>query len=108
MLELARTRAFILVCPHGLERHRNGGRLITRRRAQAEHTEDVGFLAAVVEDVPALVPMDPWRACAAGIFNGRQMSFRLAGERSGLVSAVAPVAALMADSLEAGRRSRSR
>jgi polyhydroxybutyrate depolymerase len=100
LLELARQGAFLLVCPQGVERHWNDGRQITRWRAQADGIDDVGFLAAVVEDVAGRYPVDRQRIFVTGISNGGLMSYRLACERADLVSAIAPVAASMAGSLE--------
>ncbi len=54
-------------------------------------TDDVGFLAAVVEDLVAR-GCDPQRVCVSGFSNGAGMAFRFAAERSDLVAAVAPVA----------------
>ena len=100
LLGLARQGAFLLVCPQGVERHWNDGRQITRWRAQADGIDDVGFLAAVVEDVAGRYPVDRQRIFVTGISNGGLMSYRLACERADLVSAIAPVAASMAESLE--------
>jgi polyhydroxybutyrate depolymerase len=100
LLELARQGAFLLVCPQGVERHWNDGRQVTRWRAQAEGIDDVGFLAAVIEDVAGRYPVDRQRVFVTGISNGGLMSYRLACERADLVSAIAPVAASMVKGLE--------
>ncbi len=100
LLDLARQGAFLLVCPQGVERHWNDGRQIARYRAQAEEIDDVGFLAAVVEDAARRYPVDLRRIFVTGISNGGQMSYRLACERAGMVGAIAPVAASMAELLE--------
>lgn len=54
-------------------------------------TDDVTFLAAVVEDLVAR-GCDPQRVFVAGFSNGAGMAFRFAAERADLVAAVAPVA----------------
>ena len=98
--DLARQGAYILVCPQGVENHWNDGRQITRWRAHTENIDDVGFLAAVIEDVAKDHSVDLQRVFATGISNGGQMSYRLACERGDLVRAIAPVAASMAETLE--------
>lgn len=54
--------------------------------------DDVGFLAAVVEDAVTRSGVDPRRVLVTGFSNGAGMSFRFAAERADLVAAIAPVA----------------
>ena len=62
-------------------------------------TDDVGFLAAVIDGLVAQLGVDRKRVFAAGMSNGAAMVHRLACERPDLVAAVAPVAGGMASSV---------
>ena len=55
-------------------------------------TDDVGFLAALIDALVAELGVDRKRVFAAGLSNGAAMVYRLACERPDLVAAVAPVA----------------
>ena len=55
-------------------------------------TDDVGFLAALIDAQVAELGVDRKRVFAAGLSNGAAMVYRLACERPELVAAVAPVA----------------
>jgi polyhydroxybutyrate depolymerase len=54
--------------------------------------DDVGFLAAVIDDLPRHAPTDSRRVFVTGFSNGAAMTFRFASERPELVAAIAPVA----------------
>ena len=56
--------------------------------------DDVGFIAAVVANIGARLPVDPDRIFATGMSNGGMMSYRL-GCDSTLFAAIAPVTATM-------------
>lgn len=58
-------------------------------------TDDVGFLAALIDALAAEQGIDRKRVFAAGLSNGAAMVYRLACERPELVAAVAPVAGSM-------------
>jgi polyhydroxybutyrate depolymerase len=60
--------------------------------ALARGADDVGFLRAVLDDLPRRTPVDPRRVYVAGFSNGAAMAFRLAAELSERIAAVAPVA----------------
>ena len=63
--------------------------------AQRQQVDDVGFAAAVVEDVARRTSVDRRRIYATGHSNGAIMAYRLAAERADLVAAIAPVAGAM-------------
>jgi polyhydroxybutyrate depolymerase len=63
--------------------------------ALAQRVDDVGFAAAVVEDVARRVSIDRGRVYATGHSNGAMMAYRLAAERADLVAAIVPVAGAM-------------
>ncbi|MFM8892525.1 MAG: alpha/beta hydrolase family esterase [Planctomycetia bacterium] len=54
--------------------------------------DDVAFLGAVLDDLEAVLPVDPRRVYACGLSNGGMMCYRLAAELSDRIAAVAPVA----------------
>ncbi len=58
------------------------------------HTDndDVGFLAAVLDDATARANADPERVFLTGFSNGASMAFRFAAERADLIRVVAPIA----------------
>lgn len=102
-LELADREGVLLAVPEGTRRdpHRppafrqnpqawndGSGRGHTARMG----TDDVGFLARLIEQLTAGGGADPARVYVAGFSNGGSMAFRLAAERPDLVTAIGPVA----------------
>jgi polyhydroxybutyrate depolymerase len=63
--------------------------------AREQNVDDVGFAAAIVEDVAGRTGIDRSRVYATGHSNGSMMAYRLAAERADLVAAVAGVAGAM-------------
>lgn len=59
--------------------------------AMNRNVDDVGFVAAVLDDVARRVPYDRRRVFATGHSNGAMMAYRLAAERADLVAAIIPV-----------------
>jgi polyhydroxybutyrate depolymerase len=96
----AQREGYLLVCPEGVERHWNDGRGIDSWRAHADDIDDVGFLVALIEQLASQYSIAPGQIFATGISNGGQMSYRLACEQSGILQAIAPVAASMAVDLD--------
>lgn len=60
--------------------------------AARQDVDDVGFIAALIDDVAANYPVDPSRVYSVGHSNGAIMSFRLACELSGKIAAIGGVA----------------
>lgn len=58
----------------------------------AGRPDDVAFIAAVLDDLATVVPVDPRRVYACGLSNGGMMCYRLAAELPDRIAAVAPVA----------------
>jgi polyhydroxybutyrate depolymerase len=54
--------------------------------------EDVGFVSALLDDLPAHVAVEPKRIFATGFSNGAGLTFRLGAELSRRIAAIAPVA----------------
>ena len=93
---LADREGFLVVYPYGtgvLPR-----RLLTWNAgdccgyARNQNVDDVGFAAALLDDLAERAPVDAGRVYATGHSNGAMMSHRLAAERPERVLAIAPVA----------------
>ncbi len=91
--DLADREGFVVAYPDGtgVPRTWNAGPRWGRGKP-----DDVKFLAAVIDDVTARLPIDATRVYACGMSNGGMMCYRLADELSGRIAAVAPVAGTMA------------
>jgi polyhydroxybutyrate depolymerase len=83
---LADEKGFIAVFPDGLNRQWNDGRGVTE-------TDDMAFLAALIDLFVARNNADPRRVYATGISNGGMMSFRLACELPKRITAIGVIAA---------------
>src|SRR3954470_2104389 len=58
-------------------------------------SDDVGYVARLLDDLATVVPVDPKRVYATGMSNGGMMCYRLAAELSDRIAAIAPVAGTM-------------
>ena len=65
--------------------------------------DDVGYLAAVLDDAASRAPVDPHRIYVVGMSNGATMAGRLAWELPGRLAAIAQVAGTAAVTVVAGR-----
>jgi len=54
--------------------------------------DDLGFMRALLDDVPTQTPVDSTRIYATGFSNGAAMCFRLAAELGEQIAAIAPIA----------------
>ena len=86
---------FVVAYPTGLGKSWNDGRKDTPSQAIREDVDDVGFLAALIDDVGKRTSIDKKRVFMNGISNGAFMSSRFACERADLVAAIGLVAATM-------------
>ncbi|MGO9597839.1 MAG: alpha/beta hydrolase family esterase [Isosphaeraceae bacterium] len=59
-------------------------------------SDDVGYVAKLLDDLATVVNVDPRRIFATGMSNGAMMCYRLAAELSERIAAIAPVAGTMA------------
>jgi polyhydroxybutyrate depolymerase len=57
--------------------------------------DETAFVAALLDDLPGVVAVDPKRVYATGISNGGMMAYQLACTLSGRIAAIAPVAGEM-------------
>lgn len=91
--ETADREGFLVAFPNGTGR---GAFLRWNVLARAgEGADDVGYIAAVLDDLAAVANVDPGRVYATGFSNGGMMCYRLASELSGRIAAIAPVAGTM-------------
>ena len=98
LIAVSDREGFAVVFPEGTGRFRrlltwNAGRCCAY--AQRKGVDDVGAVAALLDDLSRIVPVDPRRVYATGISNGAMMSYRLACELSDRIAAIAPVAGTM-------------
>ncbi len=96
---LADREGFVVVYPDGIEKQWNDGRQLAQARAMRENVDDVGFLAALIDDLARTLNVDRRRVYATGISNGGMMSQRLACELSDQIAAIGVVAATMSENL---------
>lgn len=59
-------------------------------------SDDVGYVAKLLDDLATFANVDPKRVYATGMSNGAMMCYRLAAELSERIAAIAPVAGTMA------------
>jgi polyhydroxybutyrate depolymerase len=99
MSAIADRAGFVVVYPQGTDRP--GGRQLTWNAgfccgyARDTGVDDVGFLRLLIARLHAAYGTDPARTYAAGHSNGAVLCYRLAGEASDLLAAIAPVAGAM-------------
>lgn len=98
---VADREGFIVVYPQGLQGHWSDGRTVERVIGKYKETDDVGFLAALVDELNKKYKIDQARVYATGISNGAFMSFRLAADRPDVFAAVAGVAGGLSEDLAA-------
>jgi polyhydroxybutyrate depolymerase len=94
--DLADKENFIVMYPNGMGifgflQHWNAGHCCGK--AASDKVDDVGFVAAAIEDVRARLKIDPERIYMVGFSNGGMLAYRFAAERGDLLAAVAPLAA---------------
>lgn len=93
---LADREGFVVLYPNGIGilgylQHWNAGHCCGK--AAADGIDDVGFIAAAIEDVCQYVSIDPLRIYMVGFSNGGMMTYRFASERGDLLAAAASLAA---------------
>lgn len=94
--DLADRENFIIMYPNGmgifgLFQHWNAGHCCGK--AANDDVDDVGFIAAAIDDVRVRLQIDPDRIYMVGFSNGGMLAYRFAAERGDILAAVAPLAA---------------
>jgi polyhydroxybutyrate depolymerase len=87
----AERRRFIAVFPDGLDHEWNGGRTAPDS-AESKASDDVEFVASILDTLEARYRVDPKRVYATGISNGAIFCYTLAARLSARIAAVGPVA----------------
>jgi len=95
LTKLSEQEGFVVVYPDGIEKHWNDGRAKVKYRAHRDKIDDVGFIAALIDQLAKGYEIDRQRVYITGISNGGMMSNRLACELTDKIAAMAPVAANM-------------
>ena len=93
---LADRENFIVMYPNGMGifgffQHWNAGHCCGK--AASDKVDDVGFVAAAIDDLRSRLKIDPDRIYMVGFSNGGMLVYRFAAERGDLLAAVAPLAA---------------
>lgn len=91
MLDKADAAGFIAVHPEGIGNSWNAG-VGCCGTAQSMNVDDVGFTAAMLDELEARLCVDTRRVYATGMSNGGYMSHRLGCELADRIAAIAPVA----------------
>lgn len=94
--ELADQNGFIVMYPNGIGilgflQHWNAGHCCGK--AASDNIDDVGFVAAAIEDVSTRLSVDRNRVYMVGFSNGGMFAYRFAAERGDLLAAIAPLSA---------------
>lgn len=100
--ELADRDRFLVAYPEGVGRGWNDGRGAATIEAQRREIDDLGFAAALIDDIERLHRVDPDRVYSTGLSNGAIFSQTLAMRLAPRIAAIAPVAGGIAAPL-AGR-----
>lgn len=90
--ELANRAGFLVAYPEGIGKGWNDGRGDKTTTAQRDNIDDLGFIAALIDDVSRDFKVDPKRVYATGISNGAIFSHYLGVNLSSRIAAIAPVA----------------
>lgn len=92
---LAEREGYIVAYPNGVGRlgeHYTWNAGTCCGYAQRRNTDDVGFVAALIDRLQADYRIDPGRIYATGVSNGAMLAYRLACELPQRLAAIAPVA----------------
>lgn len=95
--DVADRRGFIVVYPNAVQSRWMDGR--ETPASERGGINDVGFISTLIAKLGTELRVDPHRVYATGISNGGFMSHRLVCERLDAITAVAVVAATLAESL---------
>jgi len=93
---LADRAGFAVAYPDGIARNWNDGRDTSVSEAHRRRSDDLGFIAALIDTLVAEFTCDPRRVFATGISNGAIFSHYLAAHLAGRVAAIATVAGSIA------------
>lgn len=89
----------IVAYPDGIRNGWNDGRIRENLPAYRDNIDDVGFLLTLADTLATDYYINPDNLFVTGFSNGAGMSYRLACEQSKRITAIAPVANMMASTL---------
>src|SRR5712691_325328 len=95
--DLADREGFLVAYPEGLGKSWNDGRNNLTIVAQRDNIDDLGFVAALIDDVAKEHKVDAKRVFSTGISNGAIFSHHLAANLSSRIAAIAPVVGGLAE-----------
>jgi polyhydroxybutyrate depolymerase len=96
--ELAGQKGFIAAFPDGIDKRWNGG-VSAPDSLDSARSDDVSFVAAMIDQLSARYRIDPKRVYATGSSNGAIFCYTLACRLSERIAAIAPVSGLLAERL---------
>jgi polyhydroxybutyrate depolymerase len=96
---LADREGFVVAYPDGIDGHWNDGRTTVDYQAQREAVDDVGFIAALIDQLVERLKVDRRRVYLTGMSNGALIAHRIALERPDRIAAIAPVEGTLLESL---------
>ncbi|MFA5976484.1 MAG: PHB depolymerase family esterase [Elusimicrobiota bacterium] len=102
MSEVADKRHFMVVYPEGIGGSWNAGKCCGQ--AIRDSVNDVGFVSDLLDQLQKNYPLDRSRVYAAGVDNGGMMVYRLAGELSRRLAAIASVGGTMVVDIPRAKR----
>jgi len=97
--QLAEADDFLVAYPLGVGGHWNDGRNVQRYVAQRERVDDVGFLAALLDELVDHRSVDPDAVFFVGVSDGAMMTHRFACEQTPKVRAFTAVIGAMPDNV---------
>lgn len=98
---LADKHGWLVAYPDAVERLWNDGRKVTAYRSQRDGIDDVGFIAALVDQLASKFDVNQSRVYATGISNGAILCHLLACRLADRVASIAPVAGSIAENVAA-------
>jgi polyhydroxybutyrate depolymerase len=96
MLDKSEAEGFIVVHPRGTGTILSWNAGFCCGTAVSQNVDDTGLAVAIVERIARALLIDPKRVYATGLSNGGHMAYKLACDRADVFAAVAPVAAVTA------------
>ena len=95
--DLADREGFLVAYPEGIGKSWNDGRNNKTIAAQRDNIDDLGFIAALIDDVANDHKLDRKQVFSTGISNGAMFSHHLAANLSSRIAAIAPVVGGLAE-----------
>lgn len=95
LLAMADRYGFVMAMPEGVEQNWNTGSIVPEGYAQLHNIDDLGFVAALLDEVIATGRIDASRVYSMGVSKGGMMSYDVACNMPGRFAAIGVVAATL-------------